>query len=430
MKETTKTIASNMSWIMVGRVLQLGLTFISSMLVTRYLGPTEFGRMNYIYSYIQLFIPICQMGLNSTVVKELKEYKDANDEVLGTMLVIRVLGSIIAMSCAIMLVYSLNKAGYTMIALLESFALLFQAFDCLIYFYQTRYLSKKSSIIIAVSYIITALFRIVAIIIKKDIKWFAFALSLDYIVMAALLLIVYFYDHHKFVFSFDMAKKLLKNSYHYILASILVVIYGKVTDTLLIGKMLNETSVGYYSAATYINNAWPFVLTAIIDSSSPMIIDLYKINKEGFKKRLKQLYAVIFYVGIAVALGITVLADIIIAIIYGAEFAPAVTPLRIVSWSSAFAYIGVARAIWLQCEDKNKYETYISLFGAIINVTLNYILIKQFGINGAAVALVLTQVLTNFIFLFMMKETRENAKLIKDAILLKGVLNKEDCSNV
>lgn len=430
MKETTKKIASNMSWIMVGRVLQLGLTFISTMFVARYLGPTEFGKMNYIYSYIQLFIPICQMGLNSTVVKELREYKDNNDEVLGTILVIRTLGSIVAMTCSVLLISSLSKEGYTTIAILQSFALLFQSFDCLIYFFQTRYLSVKSGSVIAISYILTSIFRIVAILLKKDVKWFSFALSLDYIVMAVLLIGVYFKDKNKLKFSYDMAKKLLKNSYHYILATILVVIYGKVTDTLLIGRMLNETAVGYYSAAITLNNAWPFILTAIIDSSSPMIIDLFKTDKQAFNKRLKQLYAMVFYVGIVAAVGITVLANIIIGILYGASYAPSVLPLRIASWSSAFAYIGVARSIWLQCNNKNKYETYISLFGAIINISLNYVLIGKFGINGAATALLLTQFLTNFVFLFMMKETRENAKLILDAILLKDVFNKEEKSNV
>jgi PST family polysaccharide transporter len=104
--------------------------------------------------------------------------------------------------------------------------------------------------------------------------------------------------------------------------------------------------------------------------------------------------------------------------------------MRIYCWSTAFSYIGVSRTIWMQCEDKTRYETIISLFGAITNIILNYVLIKNCEIIGAAVAAVLTQFLTNFIFLFTMKDTRENAKLILDAILLKDVLNRGGESDV
>lgn len=419
---SNKRIITNASWIMVGRVFQLGLTFITTMLVTRYLGPTEFGKLNYVFSYIQLFIPLCTMGMNDIVVKQLVDNKDKNDEILGSMIGIRLITSTVSMICSVILVGILNnRPEYRIIAILQSFSLLFQSFDSIMYFYQSRLLSRKSGTAYALAYILSSVFRIVGILLKKDIRWFAFAMSADYIAVAILLLSFYFSDKNKLRFSFDTAKTLLGKSYHYIFAGILVVIYGKVTDVLLLGKMVDETSVGYYSAATMLCNAWPFVLTAIIDSLSPSIIDTYKEDKGLFNKKLKQLYAMIFYVAIIVALLICLFASLAISILYGADYMNAVVPLRIFAFSTAFAYIGVSRTIWMQCNDKTRYETVISLFGAVCNVVLNYILIKNYQITGAAVAAVLTQFLTNFIFLFVMKDTRENAKLILDAILLKGV---------
>ena len=276
----------------------------------------------------------------------------------------------------------------------------------------------------ALAYIVASVFRIAFIILKKGVFWFAFCYSLDYLMVALFLYVTYRKDHLKLKFSLSMAKTLLKKSRYYIFAGLLVVIYGKVTDTLLLGKMVNETTVGYYSAGTVLCNAWPFILTAIIDSLSPVIIDLHKTDKEAFRKKLKQLYAMIFYISILAAIGITVFADLAIRIVYGPEYAPAALPMKIYGWSTAFSYIGVARAIWMQCEEKTKYETTISLFGAVASILLNYFLIRAYNIVGAAMAAVLTQFLTNFIFLFVMKDTRENAKLILDAILLKGVLNR------
>ena len=425
-----RKIVINASWIMVGRIFQLVLTFITTMLTARYLGPAENGKLVYVYSYVQLFLPLCTLGLNDIVVKELVDNKEKNDEILGTMVVMRTIVSFFSMISSIVLVGSMNSEPiYRAIASLQSFSLLFQSFDCIMYFYQSRLLSQKSGSAYALAYILASFFRIYAIFTKRSILWFAFAQSLDYIMVAALLCTVYFKDRNSLKFSFSMAKTLIRKSYHYIFAGVMIVIYGKVTDTLLLGKMVNEESVGYYSAGTTLCNAWPFVLTAIIDSLSPVIIDTFHTDKKEFRKKLKQLYAIVFYISVVAALMITLLSEVVIDILYGAEYAPAAVPMKIYSWSTAFSYIGVSRTIWMQCNDKTKYEMTISLFGAVTNIVLNYFFIRHFGIIGAACAAVLTQFLTNFIFLFAMKDTRENAKLILDAILLNGVLNRGE-SNV
>lgn len=424
---SNKKLVVNASWIMIGRIFQLALTFVTTMLVTRYLGPTEYGKITYVYSYIQLFLPLCALGMNDIVVKELVDDRDHNDEILGTMIVLRLLASLVSMLCSVLLVSVLNDGkAYLIIASLQSIGLLFQSFDGIMYFYQSKLLSKKSGLVYASAYVITSVIRIIGILLKRDYRFFAFAMSLDFMVIAILLIGVYRKDGNGFRFSWTMAKKLLGKSRYYIFAGLLVVIYGKVTDTLLLGKMVDETSVGYYAAATMLCNAWPFVLTAIIDSLSPVIIDTHKSDQEAFKKKLKQLYAIIFYLSTLAAIGITLLSDLIILIIYGAEYMEASVPMKIYAWSTAFSYLGVARTIWMQCEGKTRYETVISLTGAITSIVLNYFLIRAYGLIGAAMAAVLTQLVTNFLCLYAMKDVKENAKLIADAILLKGVFDRRD----
>ena len=234
-------------------------------------------------------------------------------------------------------------------------------------------------------------------------------------------MMTYFSDHYNLKCSFKMAGELLKKSRYYIFAGLMIVLYGKVTDILLLGKMVDDTAVGYYGAATTLCNAWPFILTAIIDSANPMIIDLHSKDNAMYKKRIRQLYAAVFYISVFAAIAIFVLSDFIIAVLYGTDYMPASLILKIFSWSTAFSYLGVARTAWMQCENMTRYETWISFFGAVINISMNYVLISRFGIAGAAAASVLTQFLTNFVLLYFIKDTRENARLITEAILLKGV---------
>lgn len=412
---------SNVSWIMLGRVAQLVLTFVTTMLVTRYLGPEKYGIITYTYSYVALFLPICTLGLNDIAVKELLGNKEKNGEILGTIVGLRFVSSALSIGF-IYLVVSLatNNQTFIYIALIQSLSLVFQIFDTIIYFYQSRLLAKNSGIILFISYVLTAIFRIVGLVTNKNIEWFAFAVSLDYLVISVLLLIKYFYDGNKLSFSIAVAKELLKKSSHYIVSGIMIVIYSK-ADSIILGKMIDETTVGYYSAATTLCNAWPFILTAIIDSATPIIIDTFKDNKQEYKKKIKQLYATVFYISLVVAIGISMLSKYIILIPYGQEYMPSIIPLRIVCWSTIFAYLGVARSAWMQCENKLKYEALLSFLGALFNVIINLIMIKNFGIIGASIALVITQFVTNVLFVYLIKGTRENAKLILDAIMLKDI---------
>ena len=417
---TNNAVFLNSFWIIIGRVFQVGLTFVTTMLVTRYLGPQKYGSLTYVYSYIQFFIPLCALGLNDIAFKELSENRDT--EIVGTMIILRLVFSLLSIIASVCLVSLFNNnSEFVKIAILQSFSLFFQSFESIMYFYQSKQLSKKIGIIYIIAYTITAALRIVFIFTNKNIFYFAVAMSLDFAMVAVLLLYVYYRDGNNIRFSLKEAKRLLGKSRYYIFAGLMIVLYGKVTDTFLLGKMIDETTVGYYTAATSLCNAWPFVLTAIIDSSSPVIIDLYDKDRIMFKKRLKQLYATVFYIGLIVAVLINILSDLIITILYGTDYMPASIPLKIASWSTIFAYIGVARAIWIQCENKARYERLISLFGAAVNIMLNYTLIKLIGINGAAIALTLTQFLTNFIFLFFIDDLRENGELIWDAIMLKDV---------
>ena len=282
--------------------------------------------------------------MNDIVVKELMDEENNKEEVLGTIAGLRIIASIasiLLINIIISLIY--DEKLIRTVALLQSLSMLFQTFDTLNYFYHSQMLSKKTAIINIISYTLSALFRIYGLLTEKDVKWFAFAVSLDFLLVSLLLVFVYFTDGYHFKFSFELGKKLLAKSYNYIFAGLMIGLYGK-ADTLILGLLVDETNVGYYLPATTICNAWPFLLQAIIDSSSPIIIDKHNGDRQEYEKRLKQLYAAIFYLSLAVSIFILIFSKQIIGIIYGSNYAKAQLPLIIVSLSTAFSYFGIGRA--------------------------------------------------------------------------------------
>ena len=90
--------------------------------------------------------------------------------------------------------------------------------------------------------------------------------------------------------------------------------------------------------------------------------------------------------------------------------------LRIVTWYTGFSYLGVARNIWTVCEGKQRYEKHFALAGILSNFLLNLLLIPVYGAEGAALASLLTQIVTNVITPFLFRDTRENARFVIKAM--------------
>ena len=132
-------------------------------------------------------------------------------------------------------------------------------------------------------------------------------------------------------------------------------------------------------------------------------------------------YAIVFYVSVFVSVLFMIFGDFAISILYGAEYAPAGLPLKIITWYTAFSYLGVSRNSWIVCEGKQKYLKYMYLSAAIINAFLNLALIPVLGAAGAALASLITQICTSMILPLFFKGMRRNTILMLQAILLRGI---------
>ena len=202
----------------------------------------------------------------------------------------------------------------------------------------------------------------------------------------------------------------------------MVSIYAQ-TDKLMLKHLIGEAENGYYATAVSLCTVWCFILSAVIDSVYPSIMEAQKTQNEPlFRKRNVQLYAIVFYLSAFVSLCFTVFAKPIILILYGESYLPAAAPLRIITWYTAFSYLGVARDAWVVAKNRQKYLFRIYATSALANVVLNYLLIPSMGASGAAIASLVAQVFTTLVVPFFIPEMRENSMLMVDAILLKGIL--------
>lgn len=426
MKILRNRTVKNAGWLIAGRIIHMLLSFVIGLLTARCLGPSNFGLINYAGAYVTFFTAFCTLGINAVIVKNLIDHPTEEGETVGTTIVLRLVSSFLSLLTIVGIVSVIDhdEPVAIVVVALYCISLLFQVFDTFSYWFQSKLLSKYYAIATTLSFAIASVYRAVLLFNGNSVEYFAVANSVDYCVMAVMLYVFYRIQHGpKLSFSIRKAKELLSVSVSYILSGLMVAVYGA-TDKLMLKQMLSEAAVGYYSLAVSVSVMWTFLLSAIIDSMKPTIMRYHNVNRAMYEKHNRLLYALIFYISLFASLGITLLAPLVVNILYGDAYAPAIGAVRIVVWYVAFSYLGVARDTWIVCERKQKYLKYIYLSSALINVALNFLLIPVFGVEGAAMATVVTQISTVFVVPLLFKDFRPNVKLIVEAIMLKGLIRK------
>lgn len=418
-------VVKNTFWIISCKVLQMLLNLVVSMMTARYLGPSNYGLINYAASIVTFLVPVMQLGLRSTLVQELVEQPEDEGKILGTAVTLNVL-SAIACIIGIISVTSVLNAGETetiIICGLYSVSLLFQATEMVQYWFQAKLQSKYPSIAMLISYVIVSAYKIYLLATGKNVYWFAVSQAVDALLISIILYIFYKrVGEQKLSVSLRIGKKMFSKSKYYIVSGLMVNIF-QFTDRIMLKFMMGDDSTGFYSAAVVCAGISSFVFMAIIDSSRPSILRDSRSNKKAFEEGMCNLYCVIIYLSLAQSIGITLLANPIIRILYGEQYIPSISVLRLVVWYTTFSYLGTVRNIWILAEGKQKVLWKMNLCGALANIILNYVLIPYFGGEGAAVASIITQFISNVVMNSMLAETKGCNRLMAKGVNPRRLVN-------
>lgn len=421
---TNNRVVNNSMWILAERIMQMGVSFFINIATVNYLQPEGFGAINYCASFVSVFTSIAALGLEYVIIKEFVANPDEEGTILGTALIMRILAGIFSI-ISIQLLVGVTKGFqpfYQVICIMVSLQLLFKISELLDFWFQSKLQSKHVSIAKGLTYVILAAWKIYIIIAAKTEAWFAFSYTLDALVMCIILFYIYMKERkQRFGFSFVWCKRLLHQSKHFILASMITVIYSEM-DRIMIGNMRDDAEVAIYSTAYGLAMMWVFIPNAIMSSYRPVIMEGYAQNT-NYKERMKTLYSIIIWIGIAAGLGITIFGRFIL-MIYKPIYMASLPSLVLLIWSTLFSHLAVARGTWLVCEGLNKYSEIFPIWGVAVNLVLNFTLIPKLGATGASIATLTTQFVITFIAPLFYKETRPSVQQMTEAIMAKDLIDR------
>lgn len=409
-----RRIINNTIWIVGCKIFRALLGMLVTMLSARYLGPSGYGLISYAASIVTFVVPVMQLGLNSTLVQELVNDPDHEGSIMGTSIVMSLVSG---MGCIVgVIAFSLltnpGEPVTTLVCGLYSIQLVFQALEQIQYWFHAKLLSKYVSVTMLVAYGITSGYKILLLVLGSSVYWFALSQALDFLLISGVLLGIYQRKSNaKLAFSWKLFRKMFARSKYYIISNLMISVFAQ-TDRIMLKIMMDETAVGYYSAAVTCAGMAGFVFEAIINSAQPVILESARRGEAALERAISTLYSVVIYLSIGLCVVITAFAPLVIHILYGDQYGPAVQALRLIVWYSTFSYLGAVRDVWILAQWKQKYLLLINLIGAGANVVLNVALIPWLGINGAALASLLTQIFTNVVLGFMIGPIRRNNTLM------------------
>lgn len=394
----------NTSWLFFEKILRMLVGLFVGIWVTRYLGPERFGLFSYAQSFVGLFATIATLGIDGIVVREIVKDESKATELIGTAFYLKLMGAVVTLLVLVIATQFTSNDRYTnLLVFIIASATIFQSFNVVDMYFQSKVLSKYVVFSNIISLFISSIVKITLILINAPLVAFAWAILFDSIVLA--MGFIYFFlkystcEIRKIKFNKTIAISLLKDSWPLILSGVVISIYMKI-DQVMIQEMLGNEAVGQYAAATRLSEIWYFIPTVVASSLFPAIVNAKRQSEELYYDRLQKLFDLVVWMAIAIALPMTFLSDMIVDILYGEQYSQAASVLMIHIWASIFVFLGVASGQWFIAENLQLLAFWRTFCGMVTNIFLNLLLITKFGIKGVAIATLVSYMIAGFMFDF------------------------------
>jgi len=403
-----KKIIGNTGWLFADKIIRMGMGIFIWVWIARFLGPNDYGLFNYAVAFVGLLTPIAVLGLDNLVIRELVHKNYKKEEILGTAFAMRVAGGIITLIASFVIIFLIRNGQvitYWLVGIIAA-STLFLSFDVIDLWFQSQVRSKYSVIAKDTAFFAVTAVRILLIKLNAPVTAFAWA-TLAEVALGAAGLIIYFYIKGERILiwkvNYKLSKNLLIECLPLLISNTAILLYMKI-DVLLLGQMTGERSVGIYSAATKISEAFYFIATVIATSVFPVIIG----NSEMYYERLKKLFNTTTMLAYIIVIPLSLLSNIIISI-FGKQYMQAGPMLAVHTWATIFVFLGVAQGSWFIKEGKTGIymQLYRTLIGAVINIVLNIILIPRYEGMGASIATVIAYSYVGYFSNMFNKKTRK-----------------------
>lgn len=402
-----KTVIQNSSYLVISNIITKLINFFILIILTGYLGAKDFGLYSFAFSFTTLLLIFSNLGINTTIVKELAADPSQKNELIGstastilifsffTIILINLLGWFGNLSYYESVVLLLMSFYVIIDALSRYLISIFRAFEKMHYEAILILLEKIGLLVSSVAVMLLALNL-------TQLMWFFILVS---VVKTIVALVMLFKNDIKLIFHIDFIKMriIVKRSLPFALITFFISISMKI-DVVMLKWMIGDEAAGIYSTSKRIFESLLFLPENISVALFPILAATHaKLDKEFYviyKKALR--YLVLLTIPIVII--IFVYAPFIIQLLFDAEYYQAYIVLR---WLSlAFGAISLRYLLNTMINSvglQSKFSI-VLIVSTVINVIMNYILIPNYFILGAAIATIISEYILLLTSFYLLKD--------------------------
>lgn len=390
-------------------IFSLTASLIVGIAVARYLGPEMYGIIAFATAVYTLLVIIVSLGIDDIIMKDMLQHEERQGSIQGSALFVKSAAAFLVYGI-IFIYFLINYSGEKLYSvLIITGAVLFQPLSVFSCIFLINAQAKYTSIARMISYTLSSLLKIILIIFKAPVTYFAFAVFIDYAVLY--LTVILMYKYKKYTVSgwhidISYIKYILKSAVPLFAAVLFYTFYQKVT-VIIISSMYSDYASGIYSAAARLTEIWYLVPAVLMTAFYPAVVKAKQISEEEYNKRIKTLFYVTTIPFILMAFFAALLSPFIIKILYGEKYIQSSIVLALTIWSVPFISFYVISSKCFILENKVKHLLLRSVLSFILIIFLSCILGSFYYLKGFSIAVVVSSFISFFLIDLFFKDTRE-----------------------
>ena len=374
------------------KIIESFLLFLTSVFVTRFLGPSNYGKLIYINSIIFILQPLYTLGVNSILQSDLSREKNST-RILNRLLTLQlILFTIVSLISFSIFNLFLNKE-YFLIFFILQIAFGFRIFDV---FTKSLFIFDKG-VESGKIYIISALKLLTLILFCFLLGINIYLIALSYLINYATDLIIifkvlknnnlsYFFYNLKIDFS-DFKRNFMKGLP--ITGSVLITMLLMKSDIIIISNFMDDISAGIYSAPIRLVSQVSILLNLISFNLIPKL--KFQFVSRPDKNALK-LYLSTWLFSLIIAILFFIFSPYIIRFGFGNEYSSSLKLLPLMSIIVFFNGILLTDNAFLNFYNLRSIIFFKTLISLVLNILLNILFIPKFGLQGVLLALLISTI--------------------------------------
>lgn len=399
---TRRRVGGSAVWATIQQAAVLGSTAVIGIVLANYLPLEDFGIFAFVTTLASMGMVIVTAGLNALAVKLLVNDDAQQGRVLANLLLLRELCAAVAYIVLGVVAYVSAESSTLPVALLSLTVLFARAADFGEYWFQAE---ARAGAVAPVR--VTVLIVSLAVRVTAAVAGAPLVVHVALYVVESVVVSIAVITRFAFVSGRPRvagatprgAAAMLGMSWLLLLAGFAAQINSR-ADIILINAIDGSTAVGIYAAAARLSELAYFLPVVFMTATFPRLLQVRRSfgrTSSEYKSELQRGYDGAFWLGILVAASLWLVGGPLVDVLFGQEFEGATPVLRIHVIALPAVFMAAVLSKWMVAEGLYGASLARNAIGAAVNIGLNAFLIPKYGIEGAALATVISYITASYL---------------------------------